>query len=55
MLNLIGDFPDKEKLLEVTGLHLHDYGKTPRSKRKLGHLTICFEDEESLDKKRKKL
>lgn len=52
MLNLIGDFPDKEKLLKVTGLHLHDYGKTPRSKRKLGHLTICFEDEKTLEGKK---
>ena len=27
-------------LLEVPDLHLHDYGKSPRPGRKLGHLTL---------------
>jgi 5-(carboxyamino)imidazole ribonucleotide synthase len=40
MLNLIGTMPDKTSLLGEPGLHLHDYGKTPRPGRKLGHLTI---------------
>jgi 5-(carboxyamino)imidazole ribonucleotide synthase len=40
MLNLIGTMPDREKLLAEPRLHLHDYGKSPREGRKLGHLTI---------------
>jgi len=40
MLNLIGAMPDRTALLEEPGLHLHDYGKSPRPGRKLGHLTI---------------
>ena len=40
MLNLIGELSDRERLLKISGLHLHDYGKTPRPKRKLGHCTL---------------
>jgi 5-(carboxyamino)imidazole ribonucleotide synthase len=40
MLNLIGTMPDREKLLDEPGLHLHDYGKSARAGRKLGHMTI---------------
>jgi 5-(carboxyamino)imidazole ribonucleotide synthase len=42
MINLIGRMPPARRLLGVPGVHLHDYGKTPRPGRKLGHLTrIC--------------
>jgi 5-(carboxyamino)imidazole ribonucleotide synthase len=30
--------------LEVTGAHVHLYGKAPRPGRKLGHVTVCGED-----------
>jgi 5-(carboxyamino)imidazole ribonucleotide synthase len=40
MLNLIGTMPERTALLGEPGLHLHDYGKTPRPGRKLGHVTI---------------
>jgi 5-(carboxyamino)imidazole ribonucleotide synthase len=40
MLNLIGTMPNREKLLDEPGLHLHDYGKSARPGRKLGHMTI---------------
>jgi 5-(carboxyamino)imidazole ribonucleotide synthase len=40
MLNLIGQMPDRSLLLKEPGLHLHDYGKSPRPGRKLGHLTF---------------
>lgn len=40
MLNLIGAMPDRAKLLDESGLHLHDYGKVARAGRKLGHITI---------------
>lgn len=38
MINLIGEIPDSVRVLE--GGHLHDYGKTPRDGRKLGHFTV---------------
>ena len=40
MLNLIGRMPDPTAVLAIPGAHLHDYGKTPRPGRKLGHCTI---------------
>ncbi len=40
MINLIGQMPDRQALLKVPGLHLHDYGKSPRPGRKLGHCTV---------------
>jgi 5-(carboxyamino)imidazole ribonucleotide synthase len=40
MLNLIGEMPEKTGLLARPGVHLHDYGKSPRPGRKLGHLTL---------------
>jgi 5-(carboxyamino)imidazole ribonucleotide synthase len=40
MINLIGELPAREPLLEQPGLHWHDYGKSARPGRKLGHLTL---------------
>ncbi len=40
MVNLIGTMPDRDALLALPGVHLHDYGKTPRPGRKLGHCTL---------------
>ena len=40
MINLIGSIPPRARLLQVPGLHLHDYGKEPRPGRKVGHLTL---------------
>ena len=40
MVNLIGTMPDRDAILALPGVHLHDYGKTPRPGRKLGHCTI---------------
>ena len=39
MVNLIGEFPDAARSLDDPRLYLHDYGKTPREGRKLGHIT----------------
>jgi 5-(carboxyamino)imidazole ribonucleotide synthase len=41
MLNLIGELPDRAAFLAQAGVHWHDYGKSPRPGRKLGHVTIC--------------
>jgi 5-(carboxyamino)imidazole ribonucleotide synthase len=40
MINFLGGMPDRERLLAIDGLAYHDYGKTPRPGRKLGHCTI---------------
>jgi 5-(carboxyamino)imidazole ribonucleotide synthase len=40
MVNLIGTMPDREALLALPGVHLHDYAKQPRPGRKLGHCTL---------------
>lgn len=47
MRNLIGSVPPRETLLAIDGLHLHDYGKTPRPGRKVGHCTLLAPDRES--------
>jgi 5-(carboxyamino)imidazole ribonucleotide synthase len=49
MLNLIGTMPERSLLLREPGLHLHDYGKTPRPGRKLGHVTIVESTAKAVD------
>ena len=48
MVNIIGEMPPTSELLAIPGLHLHDYGKGPRPKRKLGHATLVAHDAERL-------
>ncbi|MEO0997767.1 MAG: 5-(carboxyamino)imidazole ribonucleotide synthase [Pseudomonadota bacterium] len=48
MRNFVGHMPDRNLVLGVPGLALHDYGKTPRPGRKLGHATIVAADEQTL-------
>jgi 5-(carboxyamino)imidazole ribonucleotide synthase len=40
MINFLGKLPDRARLLQIDGLAFHDYGKSPRPGRKLGHCTI---------------
>jgi 5-(carboxyamino)imidazole ribonucleotide synthase len=40
MVNFIGKMPDRARVLALPGAHHHDYGKTPRPGRKLGHCTL---------------
>jgi 5-(carboxyamino)imidazole ribonucleotide synthase len=40
MVNFIGRMPAAARVLAVPGAHLHDYGKSPRPGRKLGHATV---------------
>jgi 5-(carboxyamino)imidazole ribonucleotide synthase len=40
MVNLIGELPAAASVLAVAGAHFHDYGKSPRPGRKLGHATV---------------
>jgi 5-(carboxyamino)imidazole ribonucleotide synthase len=41
MVNLIGEIPESVRKLCIG--YLHDYGKTPRADRKLGHVTVVAE------------
>jgi len=41
MINLVGEMPSRDAWLSEPALHWHDYGKTARPGRKLGHVTIC--------------
>jgi 5-(carboxyamino)imidazole ribonucleotide synthase len=43
MVNLIGKIPDTAGKFGDSRISLHDYGKTPRPGRKLGHITIVAE------------
>jgi 5-(carboxyamino)imidazole ribonucleotide synthase len=40
MVNFIGRMPPASAVLAIEGAHLHDYGKSPRPGRKLGHATV---------------
>jgi len=40
MLNWLGEMPDAASFLQVPGGHWHDYGKTSREGRKVGHATL---------------
>lgn len=40
MVNVLGRWPDRPRLLSVPGLHLHDYCKAERAGRKIGHLSL---------------
>jgi 5-(carboxyamino)imidazole ribonucleotide synthase len=41
MLNWIGELPDALPVLSTPNAHWHDYGKSPRAGRKVGHATLC--------------
>lgn len=40
MINLIGKLPEREKVLAHEAWHWHDYGKSARPGRKVGHVTV---------------
>ncbi|MDH3352115.1 MAG: 5-(carboxyamino)imidazole ribonucleotide synthase [Gammaproteobacteria bacterium] len=48
MLNLIGTIPQAVRQLDIGWLH--DYGKTPRTDRKLGHITVVADSSEDRDR-----
>jgi 5-(carboxyamino)imidazole ribonucleotide synthase len=43
MLNSIGAVPSAAAVCSIPGAHYHDYGKTSRPGRKVGHVTVCDE------------
>jgi 5-(carboxyamino)imidazole ribonucleotide synthase len=48
MLNFIGELPDAGGVLRESDAHWHDYGKSPRAGRKVGHATLCATDAATL-------
>ncbi len=48
MFNITSVLPDLERLLRIPGAHVHLYGKAPKPRRKLGHVTITADDQETL-------
>jgi 5-(carboxyamino)imidazole ribonucleotide synthase len=48
MLNCIGEMPHKDETSATPGLHRHDYGKSGRTGRKVGHLTFPASEAEKI-------
>jgi 5-(carboxyamino)imidazole ribonucleotide synthase len=48
MHNIIGTLPDVQRVLATSGAHLHLYGKEPKPGRKIGHITLCQDEEQQL-------
>uniref|UniRef100_A0A831TFZ4 N5-carboxyaminoimidazole ribonucleotide synthase n=1 Tax=Thermorudis peleae TaxID=1382356 RepID=A0A831TFZ4_9BACT len=51
MVNLLGSLPPLEALLRVPGAHVHIYGKAPRPRRKLGHVTVLAASAEERERR----
>ncbi len=49
MINCIGALPEPAEILDLAGVHLHRYGKSLRSGRKVGHITVTAPDRPTLD------
>ncbi|MGQ0799535.1 MAG: 5-(carboxyamino)imidazole ribonucleotide synthase [Pseudomarimonas sp.] len=48
MLNWVGELPDPLAVLRLAGAHWHDYGKSPRAGRKVGHTTCVADSPDAL-------
>jgi 5-(carboxyamino)imidazole ribonucleotide synthase len=44
MVNVIGTEPNVERLRSISDVHVHMYGKSPKPRRKLGHITVTADD-----------
>ena len=55
MENLLGEMPERLAQIRELGAYVHDYGKTPRPGRKLGHATVVAPDAAERDRKLAKL
>lgn len=51
MINFVGAMPSRDAALRVPGLNWHDYGKTPKPGRKLGHATLIADDAAELHRR----
>lgn len=50
-VNVLGELPDRALALRVEGLHWHEYGKQPKPRRKIGHLTITAPSDAELQRR----
>ncbi len=50
LVNAVGRLPDVRSLLELPGVHVHDYRKSPRPGRKVGHATLLAASVSELEK-----
>ena len=48
MINCLGAMPSLDSICHIPYAHYHHYHKSPRSHRKVGHITLCTPDKESL-------
>ncbi|MEO5560725.1 MAG: 5-(carboxyamino)imidazole ribonucleotide synthase [Dokdonella sp.] len=48
MLNWVGELPAANPVLAEPRAHWHDYGKSPRAGRKVGHATVCAQNASDL-------
>lgn len=55
MINIIGQHPRTEDILQIDDAHLHLYGKIERPARKLGHITVTARTHHDLEDKVKKI
>lgn len=55
MVNFIGTIPQAARVLEISGVHYHSYGKEPRPNRKLGHCTIVSNSAQARDRSLRRL
>jgi 5-(carboxyamino)imidazole ribonucleotide synthase len=55
MFNWIGELPDRKRVLEIPGVHWHDYGKAARPGRKIGHATLTSDSREVLQERANQL
>ena len=55
LFNFIGELPEARDWLAVDGLAWHDYGKSARPGRKVGHATLTVPDRAALDAARARL
>lgn len=55
VVNLLGTLPDRASALNIPGVHWHDYGKRPRTGRKIGHLTVTAPSADELDDRLERL
>lgn len=51
MINLIGSHPPLSRMLAFPGAHVHWYGKEPRPRRKIGHVTLVSRNPEERDER----
>jgi 5-(carboxyamino)imidazole ribonucleotide synthase len=49
MLNFIGELPPLPLMASIENLHVHQYGKTPKPLRKVGHATLTATSATALD------